>query len=132
MEFEQRRDLDPNNIRKLEIDRLWYLRQIQNRFSDRFVRTETIQLLDCLEYNEIFNFMKTNYFNKSNFKDCLKFGLASSNDDKESVLLRATVECVLDQVDNMANRINFSLKVSKSGHTLPIIFYKCSLSINKK
>lgn len=112
VEFEQRRVLDPNDIRKLKIDRKWYLGQIQHRFSDRSVRTETTQLLDCLEYNEIFCFMNTNHFNKSNLKDCLKFGISSFNGDKESALLRSSIECVFKQVRTIANRIDFISKVS--------------------
>lgn len=124
VEFEQRRILDPNDIKELEIDRNWYISQIRNRFSNGFVTKEMVQLLNCLEYNEIISFMRTKEFNKSNLKDCLKLGLCTSPKEAKSVLLKATVDCVLENVGNIANKIDFKSQVGMINFVL--FFYFCN------
>lgn len=112
MEFEQRRLLDPNEIKVLQIDRKWYFDQICSRFSQSFIRKETAQLLHCLEYDEIINFMSGNDFNKSSLKDCLKLGLSCSQNNAEFVLLKASVDCVLKLVASTAGKVEFLSQVS--------------------
>lgn len=112
VEFEQRRILDPKEIKKLHIDRMWYLNQVQNTFHKSSLMKESAQLLNCLEYAEIIDFMNHKDFNKAILKDCLKLALNSSQNHEEVNLLKATVDCILKSVSSITQRIDSKMNVS--------------------
>lgn len=70
-----------------------------------------VQLLNCLQYAEIINFMRTKEFQKANLKDCLKLSIYLLQDDSKSPLMEATVDCVLENVAVIANKVVLNSKV---------------------
>lgn len=70
-----------------------------------------VSLLNCLDYQEIISFMRTKEFKKANLKDCLKLKLYTLEYGAEPVLLKATADCVLENVTNIANKSQFKSKV---------------------
>uniref|UniRef100_A0A6P7F8J4 Huntingtin-like n=1 Tax=Diabrotica virgifera virgifera TaxID=50390 RepID=A0A6P7F8J4_DIAVI len=108
IEFEQRRVVNPEYIKKLKIDRKWYLTQIQNKYKDSNIGREMAELLSKLEYNEIVSFMSSSGFNKHNLKDCLRLGLMEvdklkTNDSCD--LLRASIDCLLKDISSVVCKI---------------------------
>lgn len=111
IEFNQRRFLDPNEVKTLVINREWYLNQVKSRFTTLSVRKEAAQLLSCLEFEEIVAFMDSSDFNKAGLKDCLKLGLSHADAKKESSLLKASIKCILNNIVNVTNKMVLKSKV---------------------
>lgn len=107
IEFEQRREVDPHYIKKLKINKKWYLYQIQERYNDENIGRETAELLNQLEYNEIISFMSSSRFNKLCLRDCLK--LTSKSDTNylggESDIVKASIECLWKDIGSISARI---------------------------
>ncbi|CAG9829715.1 unnamed protein product [Diabrotica balteata] len=108
IEFEQRRVVNPEYIKKLKIDRKWYLTQIQIKYKDSNIGREMAELLSKLEYNEIVSFMSSSGFNKHNLKDCLRLGLIGVDKLKTNGrcdLLRASIDCLLKDISSVVCKI---------------------------
>ncbi|KAJ8914559.1 hypothetical protein NQ315_010023 [Exocentrus adspersus] len=108
LEFSQRRVINPEYIRKLKINKKWYLSQIQTRYSEYTVGSETAQLLSHLEYNEITSFMYDNDFNKSCMLDCIRLGskyFEQCVSNEEPAILKACVDCISKDITSIVNRI---------------------------
>lgn len=107
IEFEQRRMVNPNYIKKLNIDRKWYLNQIKSKFKECSIGREIAELLSKLEFNEIVSFMTNSEFNKQYLKDCLSLGLVNVKKSKLDGrdLLVASVDCLLKEVSGIISRI---------------------------
>ncbi|XP_056637539.1 huntingtin [Diorhabda sublineata] len=107
IEFEQRRIVDPDYIKKLNIDRNWYLNQIKSKFKECSIGKEIAELLMKLEYTEIVGFMTSNEFNKQYLKDCLNLGLVNTKKFQldRCDLLGASVDCILKEVSGIISRV---------------------------
>ncbi|XP_063922689.1 huntingtin isoform X2 [Zophobas morio] len=100
LEFDQKRCVNPGYIKKLQINKTWFLSQLRKKCTNK----ETVQLLSRLSYEELISFLKSGDFCKVLFKECLRLGLNSVG-TSESPLIRASVECLLDEVKKICDRI---------------------------
>jgi hypothetical protein len=104
LEFDQKRSVNPDYIKKLQINENWYLAQIRGKCNNK----ETAQLLCRLNYEELSRFMRNGDFYKGIFKECIQLGLNCTKRDKaevESPLIKASVECLLDEVRKICDRV---------------------------
>ncbi|XP_008191527.2 huntingtin [Tribolium castaneum] len=99
LEFDQKRSVNPDYIKKLAIDKNWYLAQIREKCNSK----ETAQLLTRLDYEELCNFLRNADFSKVVFKECLRLGL----DRNKTVepLITATVTCLSEEVTTVCDHI---------------------------
>lgn len=115
LEFAQRRIVNPEYIKRLKINKKWYLSQIQGRYSEANIGRETAELLSHLEYNEIISFMSSSEFNKLCLQDCIKLGLKyfEQHTMKEGpAILKACADCLLKDITSIVNRIPTPHQVS--------------------
>nr|XP_023020492.1 huntingtin [Leptinotarsa decemlineata] len=115
IEFEQRRVVNPQYIKKLNVNRTWYLSQIQAKCNDANIGNEMAELLSQIEYHEIISFMCSDGFNKSCLKDCLRLGLENIRKQKltaESDLISASIDCVLKDIDILVSKMPSNHQVS--------------------
>ncbi|XP_018571399.1 huntingtin [Anoplophora glabripennis] len=108
LEFAQRRVVNPEYIKRLKINKKWYLSQIQGRYSEANIGRETAKLLSHLEYNEIISFMSSSDFNKVCLQDCIKLGLKyfeQHNAKEEPAILKACSDCLLKDITSIVTRI---------------------------
>ncbi|CAH1155948.1 unnamed protein product [Phaedon cochleariae] len=105
IEFEQRRVVNPEYIKKLKINKKWYLSQIETKYSDPTIAKETAQLLDKLEYSEILSCMSSSAFNKSCLRNCLRLGLTNVRKQAKSDLVRASTECLVKDIASLVAKM---------------------------
>lgn len=108
LEFSQTRLVNPEYIRKLDINKKWFLSQIQGKYQDGMLRKETSIVMERLEYNELISFMSSGDFNKIIFRDCIERGvtlLKEKNLKEEPPLLKATVDNILKDVSRIVNEL---------------------------
>ncbi|KAJ8959892.1 hypothetical protein NQ318_011628 [Aromia moschata] len=116
LEFDQRRVVNPEYIKRLKINKKWYLSQIQAKYGDASVRSETAELLNHLEYNEIISFMSSSDFNKLCLQDCLRLGVKYMEQHQlkeEPPIIKASVDCLLKDVTSIANRIPVPIQINE-------------------
>lgn len=103
LELDQRRSVNPDYIKKLHINKSWYLSQIATKCRTTFCGVEMAELLSRLDYDELITIMSHRDFNPLLLKDCIDFGLnviSRDNLTEEPVLLKASVVCLLKIVAN--------------------------------
>lgn len=111
LEFDQKRSVNPDYIKKLEINKSWYLAQIREKCNNK----ETAQLLTRLDYEELCNFLRNATFSKVVFKECLRLGLELKNGSEELALITATVTCLLEEVTRVCEKNPDEVGVVKNG-----------------
>lgn len=113
LEFVQRRIVNPEYIKRLKINKKWYLSQIQGRYSETNIGRETAELLSHLEYNEIISFLSSSDFNKLCLQDCIKLGLKQHTFKEEPTILKACAHCLLKDITSIITRIPTPHQVSE-------------------
>lgn len=102
IEFDQRRNLNPENIKNIVINKAWYLSQIKSQCTQlNNSGKESAELLNKLEYEDMLTIMSNIDFNHSILKDCIilvKRDAGNGSSDQESPLLRATIVTVLNHI----------------------------------
>lgn len=121
IEFDQRRVVNPADIKQLNVDKKWFLTQIQGRYSESRLGMETAELLNKLEYSEVLSFMSSADFNKMCIKDCILLSLRDFNIKKlsqEPDLLKASTDCLLKDITGIISRLPKPHHVSLSPQLL--------------
>ncbi|RZC38340.1 huntingtin-like [Asbolus verrucosus] len=104
LELDQKRCVNPDYIKQLQINKSWYLSQIRGKCNSK----ETAQLLSCLNYEELKIFMENEDFNRAVFKECFRLGwcaIKKNQLEEEPPLIKASVECLLKEVADICERI---------------------------
>lgn len=124
IELQQRRIVNAEYVKKLKINKKWYLSQIQSRYDNVSVGRETAELLKELEYNEMISFMSSSGFNKFSLKYCFRLGLSQFHHNKfhNSDLIRASVDCLLKDITCIVSRITQTHQVGYLSNCLLFIF----------
>lgn len=99
LELDQRRSVNPEYIKKLHINKTWYLSQITTKCRTNFCGNELAELLSRLDYEELTLIMSHRDFNPLLLKNCIEYAMDLIKDD-EPVLLKASVFCLLKIVAN--------------------------------
>lgn len=95
LEFDQRRTVNPEYVKRLQVNKNWYLMQLRTRcIKDVKVGRECSELISRLDYDEIKDLMFSDDFNKAILTNCLQLGLDMCNDH----LIRASTECLIRQI----------------------------------
>lgn len=101
IELDQRRTVNPEYIKKLSINRAWYLSQVKARCRYGCEGMDAAKLLSKLEYEELTGLMSQKDFDKLVLKDCILWGLNQIRIHglvEEPSLVKAAVHCLLKEV----------------------------------
>lgn len=98
LEFAEKQ-VNPDHIKHLEINRTWYLSQINNKC----VSKDTVQLLSALSYEELVDFMKNKNFVKNLYREIMRLGLAEKS--RDIPLIKASVHCLLLDAEQITNQV---------------------------
>lgn len=124
LELDQRRSVNPEYIKKLNINKTWYHLQITTKCRTATSGKEIAELLSHLEYEELIEIMSHRDFNSLLLKDCIEWGCGEIKRDDLKVeprLLKASVECLLKHVGNL---IGLFPKPHQVGFDFFSIFFK--------
>lgn len=99
LEFTEKQ-VNPDHIKHLEINRAWYLSQI----NDKCISKDTVQLLSALTYEELVDFMQSNTFMKYLYKEIMRLGLLSEK-FRDNPLIKASMHCLLLDVQKLTNQV---------------------------
>lgn len=104
LELDQRRSVNPEYIKKLQINKTWYQLQVTTKCRSANRGTEIAELLSHLDYEELLSIMLHRDFNPLLFKDCIEWGcgeIRKNELQEEPVLLKASIHCLLKIVENL-------------------------------
>ncbi|XP_030750206.1 huntingtin isoform X2 [Sitophilus oryzae] len=100
-QFNRDRMVNTEHIKKLQVNKKWFLSQIQKQYSDGRLRKENAKVMEKLEYNELTTFMSSRDFDKVILRDCIEAGIRILRDEQlkeEPPILKASVNCILKDI----------------------------------
>ncbi|XP_022909585.2 huntingtin [Onthophagus taurus] len=95
LELNQRKCVNPDFIRKMEVNKTWYLNEIKNKCRDVMECNQIAELLKILDYNDVIGVMAEKNFNKMILKDVFK----KENKKDELDLLKAAVDVLFGELN---------------------------------
>lgn len=101
LEVNQKRTINPNYVKKLQINKTWYISQVKAKCCCSSVGPEMAELLSYLEYENLLEIMDDKNFNKAILKQCIvwcKNKVLVENCDTELPLMKATVNTLIKNV----------------------------------
>lgn len=101
LELDQRRTVNPEYIKKLTINKSWYLSQVKSRCRTACSSGVAASLLADLEYDELVGIMSQRDFDKTVLKECILWGVREIKMKRlgeEPALLKAAICCLLKEV----------------------------------
>lgn len=91
VEFDQRRTVNSDYIKRLQIDKAWYVSQVKSRCRSGEYGPEVAQLLSLLEYDDLIEILLMKDFRRPILRDCILWCVERGS----SALFGATVEVIL-------------------------------------
>lgn len=101
VDLDQRRSVNPDYIKKLHINKSWYLSQVSTKCRSTLCSSEVAELLSKLEFDELVSIMSHKDFNPLLLKDCIDWGTNSIKKEhltEEPAVLKASIHCLLKTV----------------------------------
>lgn len=108
IEFDQRRNLNPENIKNININKAWFISQVKSHCNQtKYSNRESAELINKLGYEDILSVMSNIDFNCSILKDCLILveTIVQGNEKKDIPLLRATVTTLMNNISSIKGLI---------------------------
>lgn len=94
LEFDQRRTVNPEYVKKLQINKAWYLSQVKSRCRSGDQGPEIAQLLSLLESGDLAEVLRMKDFHPPILQECILWCIEQGS-SADTALFKSTVEVVL-------------------------------------
>ncbi|KAF5273906.1 hypothetical protein FQA39_LY01021 [Lamprigera yunnana] len=106
LEFEKVHGLNAEHIKNLEINKSWYVSQIQSKCCSCNVKPEVAELLNCLSHDDLLNIMSNKDFNRKILKHSITWStnfIKEKSLDEEPDLLKASIHILTKNIVDIVN-----------------------------
>lgn len=110
LEFDRRRSVNPEDIKGLQVNKEWYLKQMNNCCE------EIAMLMNKLSYDEIISVISVNGFDKNWIESCLQLGvngIKKSKLNEEPPIVKASIYCLLNELASIRSKLPKPHQVNK-------------------
>lgn len=108
IEFDQRRNPNPENIKNININKAWFISQVKSHcYQTKYSDKESAELINKLDYEDILCIMSNIDFNSCILKDCLELVQreVQENGKNDPPLLKATVVTLMKNISSIKGLI---------------------------
>lgn len=106
LDFNERRTVNPEHMKKLKINKSWYFEQVKAKCCGQTSGPEAAEMLSKLTFEEQLEILSHEDFNKLVIKDCVLWAVNMIKCDgwvEEPDLLKSSVICLLKDVSSVVN-----------------------------